>query len=90
MKKHSHLFQWHRPTAGLATFIKLKSALLQLGNGTATGFCDLIRKEAEILLLPVSVYDFPDEYIRLGFGRENFQEGLKAFDQSLDIKKLAK
>lgn len=90
MEKYSHLFDWKCPTAGITTFVKLKAPLLELGNGTAEGFCDVVRTEANALLLPASVYDFSDKYIRLGFGREDFQLSLKAFDNFLQKKGFAK
>ena len=54
------------------------------------GFCDVIREKAQVLLLPASTFNFPDEYIRLGFGREDFREGLKVFDEFLQKTGLSK
>ena len=90
MEKYKDLFEWKFPKAGVTTFVKLKAPLLKFGGGTAMGFCDVIREKAQVLLLPASTFNFPDEYIRLGFGREDFQEGLKVFDEFLQKKGFTK
>ena len=90
MEKYEDFFEWKCPKAGVTTFVKLKAPLLKLGGGTALGFCDVIREQAQVLLLPASTFNFTDEYIRLGFGRENFQEGLKVFDDFLHMRGLTK
>ena len=90
MEKYKDLFEWKCPKAGVTTFVKLKAPLLKFFGGTAMEFCDVIREKAQVLLLPASTFNFPDEYIRLGFGRENFREGLKVFDEFLQKTGLSK
>ena len=85
-RKHSNLFDWHRPSACTTTFVRLKQPLLEIGGGTACGVADVIRQEAEVLLVPGAMYDYSDEYVRIGFGRTNFKEALEALDHVLDKK----
>ena len=81
MSKYQNLFAWNRPRACTTGFMKLKEPVLKLGNGGAKGFCDLLRQEAEILLLPGAMYDYPDQFVRIGFGRANLPEALIALEQ---------
>ena len=61
--------------------MKLKEPVLKLGKGSAKGFCDVLRQEAEILMLPGAMYDYPDQFVRIGFGRANLPEALNALEQ---------
>ena len=81
MSKYQNLFAWHRPRACTTGFIQLKEPLLKLGKGSAKGFCELLRQEAEILMLPGAMYDYPDQFVRIGFGRANLPEALNALEQ---------
>ena len=47
-------------------------------------FCTKLVEEAGIMLLPSSVYDYDDNHVRLGFGRENLRESLKELEEFLD------
>ncbi|NQS92515.1 MAG: aminotransferase class I/II-fold pyridoxal phosphate-dependent enzyme, partial [Chloroflexi bacterium] len=55
-------FSWIKPKAGPIAFPKL------IGENIDS-FCDRLVKEAGVLLLPGSVYDFPGNHFRIGFGR---------------------
>lgn len=63
-------FEWVRPKAGTIAFPRLK------GVESAYEFCQRAVTEAGIMLLPSTVYDYDDEHMRLGFGRENMPEAL--------------
>ena len=63
-------FEWVRPQAGTIAFPRLK------GSEGAYDFCQRVVTEAGIMLLPSTVYDYGDQHIRLGFGRENMPEAL--------------
>lgn len=62
--RHADLFAWIRPQAGSMAFPRLL-------NGSIEEFCDLLVKEAGVLLLPGSVYDDSGNHFRLGLGRRN-------------------
>ena len=75
-------FAWVRPKAGTIAFPRLKGPL------NASDFCQKVVQEAEIMLLPSTVFDYGDQHFRLGFGRENMPEVLEIFRDYL--KKLSK
>lgn len=64
-------FEWVRPKAGTIAFPRLK------GGVSAMEFSQRAIQEANIMLLPATVYDYDDQHIRLGFGRENMPEALE-------------
>ncbi|PIY80372.1 MAG: aspartate aminotransferase [Candidatus Pacebacteria bacterium CG_4_10_14_0_8_um_filter_42_14] len=67
---YAHLFKWNRPIAGTIGFAKL------LKNSSALEFCQKVVTEANIMLLPSTVYDYGDSHFRLGFGQKNMPEAL--------------
>lgn len=76
-QKHRALFSWKRPRAGSTAFVKL------LASTSVEDFVeDLISKEG-VMLLPGSVYDFPGNYFRIGFGRKNLPEALNRLERYL-------
>lgn len=46
-------------------------------------FTEKLVEEAGILIMPGSVFDFPGNFFRIGFGRKNMPEVLKRFEQYL-------
>jgi len=78
--KYNNLFSWVKPTAGTICFPKL------LINRNSFDFCESVRKEAGIMLLPSTVYDYGDKHFRLGFGRENMPEVLRLFEEYIERK----
>jgi len=76
--KYKGMFEWVRPKAGTIGFPKLKGEL------KALDFCQKVVKEANVMLLPSTVYDFDDKHFRLGFGRENMPEALEKLENYLD------
>ena len=76
-EEYGDRFEWIKPKAGTIAFPKLK------GDVNTLDFCQKVVKEANIMLLPSTVYDFDDRHIRLGFGRENMPEALEKFTHYL-------
>jgi len=68
---HADLFEWTRPRAGTIAFPRYKGE-----EGTAA-LCQRLVSAAGIMLLPSTVYDYDDQHVRVGFGRENLPEGLQ-------------
>ena len=64
------LIRLNRPQAGPIAFNEY------LG-GDVDAFCEELLEETGVLLLPGSVYDFPGNYFRMGYGRSGFEEGLQ-------------
>lgn len=77
---HQDVFSWIRPKAGTIAFPKLNS------GKDSFEFCERVIKEAGIMLLPSTVYDYDNMHFRLGFGRENFPEALSAFESYIKQK----
>ena len=46
-------------------------------------FCQKVVREANIMLLPSTVYDYDNKHFRFGFGRENMPEALEKFREYL-------
>ncbi|MCH4886981.1 aminotransferase class I/II-fold pyridoxal phosphate-dependent enzyme [Acidaminobacter sp. JC074] len=80
--RYPKLFNYTRPMAGPIAFIEMKIDM------PIADFCDKLVEEAGVLLLPSSIYGFEGQYFRMGFGRDNFEESLKHFENYLIDKKL--
>lgn len=76
-EEYKDRFEWVKPKAGTICFPKLK------GTMNTLDFCQKVVKEANIMLLPSTVYDYDDRHFRLGFGRENMPEALEKFREYL-------
>ncbi len=81
---HSDLFDWQHPDGSCMAFPRYKGK-----EGVEIFTHDLIEKSG-ILLLPGSIYqsklgNTPDNHFRLGFGRENLDEGLVALENHLNL-----
>jgi aspartate/methionine/tyrosine aminotransferase len=74
--RRSDLFSWVRPKAGTVGFPGLK-------KDDADAFCEKVRREAGVLLLPSSVYGLASAHVRVGFGRGNMPEALSRLDRLL-------
>lgn len=75
--KHSDTFSWAKPKAGTICFPKL---LLDMN---ATDFCKKVVEDAQLMVLPSSVYGYDDKHIRIGFGRQDMPEALDILEQWL-------
>ncbi len=68
------------PVAGSVAFVKIdpkKAAyLLNFEPQTALEFSDAIVEKYGIMTIPASMFESDGEYLRIGFGRENFKEVL--------------
>lgn len=77
-ERHSNSFAWNRPESGTMAFPEL---LLPI---PIDRFTEKLVEEAGILIMPGSVFDFPGNFFRIGFGRKNMPEVLKLFEQYLN------
>jgi aspartate/methionine/tyrosine aminotransferase len=76
-KSYSNVFTCISPKAGSICFPRL-----HLEQG-AHNFCQKVIQEKGIMLLPSTVYDYDDQHIRIGFGRQNMPEILKILEKYL-------
>ncbi|MBF5043675.1 aminotransferase class I/II-fold pyridoxal phosphate-dependent enzyme [Aggregicoccus sp. 17bor-14] len=73
--RHAERFGWVRPRAGSVAFPRL------LQGGPVDRFCQRLVEQEGVLLLPGSVYDFPGDHFRLGFGRSSLPEALERLER---------
>jgi len=79
------IFDWQHPDGSCIGFPRFK------GRGGVEAFCKDLVEEEGVLLLPASIYrselmTAPVDRFRIGFGRENIDEGLAAFRKFMDRK----
>ncbi len=70
-------FDWRRPRAGPIAFPALR-------EGNVEDFCASIVEQAQVLLMPATVYDSAAPNFRIGFGRKNLPEALERLEAALD------
>ena len=76
-EKYSAMFSWIRPQAGTIGFPKL------LLKKNVSEFClDLMDKKG-VLLVPSSMFDYPENNFRIGLGRKNMPQALAKFEEYL-------
>ncbi len=75
--RHPDRFEWVRPVASPIGFPRVP------GLGDVDAFCARLASEADVLLLPGSVYEQP-EHVRVGYGRANMPEALERLDAFLE------
>jgi aspartate/methionine/tyrosine aminotransferase len=76
-ERHKASFGWIRPESGTMAFPEL---LLPI---SADQFVQRLVEESGILVMPGSVFDFPGNFFRIGFGRKNMPEILERFEDFL-------
>jgi aspartate/methionine/tyrosine aminotransferase len=75
--RHGERFALAPPRAGSV-------CLLRLREGHATDFCRRLVDKAGIMLLPSNVFQFGDEHVRVGLGRENMPDVLARLETALE------
>ena len=81
-EKYRNLFQYNRPMCGPIAFHRLKSDI------SINDFCNQMVEEQGILLLPAEIYSYDGNYFRMGYGRLDFENNLKRFEEYLISKKI--
>lgn len=74
LEKHQDKLSWTRPKGSPIGFVKLH-------DGAISQFTNKLLQDTGVLLLPASEYNYDKPYFRIGFGRKDFAEGLKVFDE---------
>lgn len=73
------------PAAGSVAFVEIDPAkadyLLGWQPQTALEFSDAIVEKYGIMTVPAPMFDYPGNYLRIGFGRENFPQVLQLLMQ---------
>jgi aspartate/methionine/tyrosine aminotransferase len=47
-------------------------------------FCETLIRETGIMLVPSKVFQYGNQHVRIGFGRENFPEVIELFSAYID------
>ena len=81
--RYKDLFEWKRPDGSCVSYTRY------IGRGSVESFCQSLVEENGVLLLPSSIYhselmESPTDRFRIGLGRRNINNGLKAFGDYLD------
>jgi len=74
---HNDSMMWQKPKAGTIGLVRLNIDISSLN------FCEKIVNETGIMVVPSEMFDFGNKHIRVGFGRENFTESLRRFEDFL-------
>lgn len=78
MEEYSDIFEWVRPQGGCVGFVKYKAP------ESIESFSERLVQEKGVLLMPASIYDYPSNHFRIGFGRKNMPIALGRLKEFLD------
>lgn len=77
IERHKDLFSYVPPKGATMAYVRLRNGI------SASAFCQKILDETGILIIPSSVLEDSDEYLRIGLCRENFPECLQVLEKYL-------
>jgi len=75
---YGDLFEWVRPKSGCVGFPLLKS------KHSVEDFAQQLVDGPGVLVMPASVFDFPGNFFRIGFGRTTMPRSLERFREFVD------
>ncbi|WP_134702773.1 aminotransferase class I/II-fold pyridoxal phosphate-dependent enzyme [Ammoniphilus sp. YIM 78166] len=73
-QRYPGIFTNNVPQSGPVAFHRIHT------NQPIEQFCEKLVEETGVLLLPATVYDVEEPYIRMGYGRKSFAECLERFE----------
>jgi aspartate/methionine/tyrosine aminotransferase len=76
--EYHELFSWNRPAGGSICFPRM------LAVKDTYEFCEQMVTYTGIMLVPARMFQFGDQHVRMGFGRENLPEVIALFAKYLD------
>lgn len=82
-EKYPRHIRWVRPRGGCVGFPELTV------NDSIENIAKRLAHEEGVLILPGSIYDWPGNFFRMGFGRKNMPQALEKFEkfmQKLEVK----
>lgn len=77
VQQYTDLFAYVPPKGATMAYIKL------LGGQSATDFCMEVLEHTGVLIVPSSVLESSDEYLRVGLGRESFPKCIQLVSEYL-------
>lgn len=81
IEQHTYLFAYVSPKGATMAYVKL------LGNQGAMDFCMEILEHTGVLMVPSSVLENSDEYLRIGLCRESFPKCIQLINTYLSNRK---
>lgn len=75
--QHKHLLTFIPPKAGSVAFVKMNIP------DSSLEFSNRMVEETGIMTVPAEMFEYPGKYLRIGFGRRNFPEVLRKFEEYL-------
>jgi aspartate/methionine/tyrosine aminotransferase len=81
IRQHNDFFSWHPPRGGSICFPKMSSV------GSTATFCRQLIEDTGIMLLPSRIFDYGDQHVRIGLGRDNLGDILTQLDDYLRRRK---
>jgi aspartate/methionine/tyrosine aminotransferase len=78
--RHPNFISYFPPHAGSTAFVKLnisESALI---------YCESLVQKTGIMMVPSEMFGYGDKHVRIGFGRENFGEALREWENFVAAK----
>lgn len=78
ISERQDLFSWNPPIGGSICFPRIRAV------DNTYEFCEQLVAETGIMLAPSRVFQFGDQHVRVGVGRENFPEVIDLFSEYMD------
>jgi aspartate/methionine/tyrosine aminotransferase len=75
--EHANAFTWLKPRAGSIAFPRWN------GEMSIEQFCAEMVNKHGVMILPGSMFDFPENHFRVGLGRKNFGEAMEKVGEGL-------
>lgn len=79
VQRHSTSIKWVRPESGTIAFLEL---LLPV---PIDQFTEELVEKTGVLIMPSAIFDFPGNFFRIGFGRNNMPDVLNRFEEFLTL-----
>ena len=76
--ENTGLFNWNRPLGGSICFPRV------LVVDDTHSFCERLVQESGIMLAPSRIFEYGDQHVRIGFGREDLPQVLGRFGDYLE------
>jgi len=78
--RYPKLVEFNPTKAGSTSFVKLKMEMPTLD------YCEDLVQKTGIMMVPSEMFEYGNSHVRIGFGRENFDEALLAWEQYIRLK----
>lgn len=82
VSKYDNFFEYYEAKGGSTVLVRQNTGM------SSYELAEKIVNEIGIMLVPSEMFDYGDNHLRIGLGRENFPEALKIFDEYLSEKFL--